>query len=78
MPIYEYTCRSCGNRFEELVVRDPETPLPCPSCKSTDTEKVMSVFGGINMVGSKTTSCPSAQSCAGSGNSCSGCCPMSS
>ncbi|MBD3317782.1 MAG: zinc ribbon domain-containing protein [Chitinivibrionales bacterium] len=76
MPIYEYHCSSCGNKFEELLTRAPEKTLPCPSCKSSNTEKIMSVFGGINMVGTKSTSCPSAQSCASSGNSCSGCCPM--
>jgi putative FmdB family regulatory protein len=76
MPIYEYKCTSCGTVFEELVSRDPGKPLPCPSCSSEKTEKQMSVFGGINMVGRKTTSCPSSSACASSGSSCSGSCPM--
>jgi putative FmdB family regulatory protein len=76
MPIYEYKCTKCGKTFEELVTSHTATSLPCPSCESAKTERIPSVVGGFNLVGTKTTSCPSAQSCAGSGNNCSGCCPM--
>lgn len=42
MPIYEYTCRRCGHEFETLV-RSGST-LDCPSCKSSELEKKLSVF----------------------------------
>jgi putative FmdB family regulatory protein len=72
MPIYEYLCRKCGNRFEELVSIHVQNPLPCPKCGSGDTEKLMSLIGGIH-IGRKHESpgCPSASSCAESGS-----CPM--
>lgn len=41
MPIYEYACRGCGHRFDELV-RGKETPA-CPSCASQDLEKLLSL-----------------------------------
>ena len=41
MPIFEYLCRSCGQRFELLVLRDSGTE--CPFCKSRDLEKLISV-----------------------------------
>lgn len=41
MPIYEYSCRSCGHQFETLILRG-ETP-GCPSCKSEDLEKLLSL-----------------------------------
>lgn len=41
MPIYEYLCRSCGDRFE-LLVRSGLTPA-CTSCESSDVERLLSV-----------------------------------
>jgi unspecific monooxygenase len=42
MPIYEYTCNTCGQEFETLV-RSGAAP-DCPSCRSTDLAKKLSVF----------------------------------
>ncbi|MHC5211257.1 MAG: FmdB family zinc ribbon protein [Planctomycetota bacterium] len=42
MPLYEYACRGCGHRFEELV-RGSEQPA-CPHCKGADLEKLLSTF----------------------------------
>ncbi|NLV74733.1 MAG: zinc ribbon domain-containing protein [Chloroflexi bacterium] len=44
MPIYEYTCQSCGHAFEKLVSASARNqPMPCPACGSTNTSKVFSV-----------------------------------
>jgi putative FmdB family regulatory protein len=43
MPLYEYQCRSCTHRFEELVRASDGAP-PCPSCQGTDLEKLLSAF----------------------------------
>ena len=43
MPIYEFECRSCGTRFEELVRAG--TKAPCPQCKSSDVERRYSPIG---------------------------------
>jgi putative FmdB family regulatory protein len=42
MPLFEYACRECGNKFEYLT-RAGQTPS-CPACKSADLEKQLSVF----------------------------------
>ena len=42
MPIYEYACNKCGHEFETLV-RSSTVP-DCPSCRSTDLAKKLSVF----------------------------------
>lgn len=42
MPIYEYRCRECGHEFETLV-RSGTTPA-CPSCRSAELQKRLSVF----------------------------------
>lgn len=47
MPIYEYKCSGCGEKFEEIVsVSATENP-PCPTCKSESTEKLMSGFASF-------------------------------
>ncbi|HMA66160.1 MAG: FmdB family zinc ribbon protein [Fibrobacterota bacterium] len=75
MPIFEYKCTKCGNKFEELVSGDRNKAIPCPSCKSMETEKLMSAVGTISMgksMGPCGTSCASATSCASSGGGCCG------
>jgi putative FmdB family regulatory protein len=39
MPIYEFECEQCGNRFEELVRSGTES-LACPQCSSTRTRRL--------------------------------------
>lgn len=56
MPIFEYECKSCSNQFEELV-SSRETAVVCPSCNSTDTRKLMSVFAASNSGGGAVPSC---------------------
>jgi putative FmdB family regulatory protein len=42
MPIYEYECKKCGEAFEYLIL--PSSPVAeCPSCKSKDLEKMISL-----------------------------------
>lgn len=43
MPIYEFECRSCGARFEELVPAGAKAP--CPQCKSSEVERRWSTIG---------------------------------
>jgi putative FmdB family regulatory protein len=50
MPIYEYECLACGNRFDKLV-RNVEKPprIVCPVCESLDVQRLISqiaVHGG--------------------------------
>ena len=41
MPIYEFECEQCGERFEELVAADVVT-LACPACGSERTRRLIS------------------------------------
>jgi putative FmdB family regulatory protein len=41
MPIYEFECEGCGERFEELVAAGA-TESPCPECGSTKTRRLLS------------------------------------
>ena len=46
MPIYEYRCVTCAERFEELV-RRPDDPVTCPECGGVEAERLLSVFAGV-------------------------------
>lgn len=50
MPIYEYACKKCSNRFETLVQGSSSKPT-CPSCGSAALDKQLSVFA-VNSGGS--------------------------
>ncbi|MBI4284232.1 MAG: zinc ribbon domain-containing protein [Chloroflexi bacterium] len=44
MPIYEYRCRSCRHRVSILVLNPAESSAICPSCGSTELERLFSTF----------------------------------
>lgn len=41
MPIYEYACKGCGRRFEELVFGQAPAPA-CPGCQGSEVERLLS------------------------------------
>ena len=43
VPIYEFRCTACGERFEELVAAGTSS-RPCAGCGSPDTERVLSAL----------------------------------
>ena len=42
MPIYEYECRGCRHRFEQVVL--PASTPTCPSCQGQNLERMLSIF----------------------------------
>lgn len=52
MPIYDYECRECRNKFEEFArITDPPAPC-CPACKSENISRLISgTFGNVEMNG---------------------------
>jgi putative FmdB family regulatory protein len=70
MPIFEYRCKKCGAVFEELVSGDRNKEINCQICGHTDTEKLMSVIGGISMGRNSGPSCGS--QCSQTSSCCSG------
>lgn len=46
MPIYEYRCLECEERFEKLVRSMNSVPeVKCPKCGGRKVEKAFSAFG---------------------------------
>ena len=55
MPMYEYRCRKCGERFEMLRrMADADDGLACPECRSDEVDRLLSAFssGGCGSSGS--------------------------
>ncbi len=45
MPIFEFTCKNCGNDFEELVrSANAIDEVECPICHSPEVKKKVSLF----------------------------------
>ena len=44
MPLFEYQCKKCGHRFEELQKGVPAKSPKCPKCASGKTERQLSTF----------------------------------
>lgn len=43
MPLYDFVCRACEERFESLV-RSGDQPV-CPACGGIELERLLSTFG---------------------------------
>lgn len=67
MPIYEYLCHACEERFEKYV-RAFGASVCCPACASADVEKLLSTFA---MAGASE---PAASAPRGGGACCRGGC----
>ena len=44
MPIFEYSCRSCGHQFEFLKLPTTTAAARCPACQGEDLERLLSEF----------------------------------
>jgi putative FmdB family regulatory protein len=42
MPIYEYRCEACEERFEEFLTSSDKPAPPCPKCGSTEVTRLLS------------------------------------
>lgn len=42
MPLYDYECRVCGERFEELTASDCDTAQACPACGKAEGRRLPS------------------------------------
>lgn len=45
MPIYEYECQSCDEKFElRRSINDSDTELKCPKCGERNPRRIFSMF----------------------------------
>jgi putative FmdB family regulatory protein len=64
MPIYEYLCQDCGNKFEKLVRRsDDAIEAGCPSCGQKHLRQEYSTFAARGSDNSSSSSSPMGGGC---------------
>ena len=61
MPIYEYTCKTCGTEFEQLIRGDEKAQ--CPSCGKRHLEKKFSVPAAHTQGSAEAPACPRGSCC---------------
>lgn len=71
MPLFEFICKKCGEKFEELVLGNEDNNISCPKCKSSDIEKQFSTFSASS---SSDSSCAIGNCCPSKHKCGSGCC----
>lgn len=70
MPIYEYSCKKCGNRVELLQKSGTDQAgITCPDCGEDALLKVLSVTAPSQMAKSSLGGCDM-----GNSGACGGCC----
>jgi len=62
MPIYEYICHECGERFEIIrPIKEADSPIRCTTCQGHQTQRAVSVFyaqsGSRIIAGSNPSGC---------------------
>lgn len=69
MPILDFVCNNCGQKFEELVPLHGENTARCPNCTSSDLSRI---YEGPCLFGMSASS--GGGGCGGNcGGGCSGC-----
>jgi putative FmdB family regulatory protein len=71
VPLYEYACEKCGEKFEQLVrsMKAADDPQKCPRCGSQRTARSLSVFAVSSAQGSGGDA-PTCGRCGGAPGSC--------
>jgi putative FmdB family regulatory protein len=44
MPVFEYVCDECGDKFEKLQKTSTDEQCSCPACGSVEVKKALSAF----------------------------------
>ena len=45
MPVYEYECQECGEKFEQFrSISSDDSEVECPKCNTKEPKRVMSAF----------------------------------
>jgi putative FmdB family regulatory protein len=69
MPLFEYSCRDCGHRFEAFVTAD-RVPA-CPNCQSAELTKLLSSPGMVGASGGRSEAAlPMDGGCGAGGSAC--------
>jgi len=64
MPIFDFTCKDCGKKFDLIISNNDKKKVKCPDCGSSEIIQLLSLF---NTGGSSRENCTIGCQFAGSG-----------
>jgi putative FmdB family regulatory protein len=70
MPLHEYLCQVCEERFEAITSSAKADEVRCPVCTSAETRRLISVIAGVGgrtSAGFGAAAAPSGGCCGGAG-----------
>lgn len=67
MPIFDFLCQNCGNKFDVMISNADKNKVQCPECKSTQVKQMLSLFNTGRTGKSVPTSCQGCSAGASSG-----------
>jgi putative FmdB family regulatory protein len=71
MPLYEFACPTCDNRFERLLSFDAATGgVACPSCGKGESRRLISTFAALSRSADGSTQMVAGGGCACSTGGC--------
>jgi putative FmdB family regulatory protein len=68
MPVYEFRCAKCGNKFAKLCqLGETGENLTCPTCNAPGPKRILSAVVAVGTDGGKGSNCGgcTSSSCAG-------------
>ena len=76
MPLFEFVCKDCNEKFEKIVFSINNETIECPKCKSKNVQKQFSLFASGNSASSNGCSDKGSADCASKQHHhcCNGCC----
>ena len=63
MPIFDYLCNSCGQKFDVMIKNNEKDSVQCPQCQSKEVKQQLSIFSSANKSAAKAPM-PSCAGCA--------------
>lgn len=74
MPLYEYLCPECDERFEvRRSMAEASEPVDCPQ-GHVGARRLLSMFASVGSASSSASAAPAAPSSGGGGGCCGGMC----
>lgn len=62
MPIFDFECKTCGNKFDLMIANKDKDKVKCPQCGSAEIKQLLSLFATSSGSSSSDScsGCPSA------------------
>lgn len=75
MPIFDFKCQECGNKFDLMISNADKEKVKCPSCTSINIKQLLSGFNtgstkgfGFNTGSTKSAGPSCCQGCSAAAN----------